>query len=70
MRWMALLALVAALAAIGWVWLETGEVRLHVFIATALGVTADGVKSLLRRTRTALRDCIERRLNSSQHQVR
>ncbi len=31
-------------------------------IGAALGIGADGVKSLLRRTRDALRDCVERRL--------
>jgi RNA polymerase sigma-70 factor, ECF subfamily len=36
-------------------------------IAAALGVTADGVKSLLRRTRASLRECIERRLRGNQH---
>lgn len=30
-------------------------------IAARLGIGEDGVKSLLRRTRTALRDCVERR---------
>lgn len=30
-------------------------------IAERLGIGADGVKSLLRRTRTVLRDCIEKR---------
>ncbi len=30
-------------------------------IAAALGLTMDGVKTLLRRTREALRDCIERK---------
>jgi len=32
-------------------------------IATALGMTEDGVKTLLRRTRDVLRRCVERRLN-------
>ncbi len=31
-------------------------------LAAELALSLDGVKSLLRRTRTALRDCIERRL--------
>jgi RNA polymerase sigma-70 factor (ECF subfamily) len=31
-------------------------------LAEAMGMTADGVKTLLRRTRDALRQCIERRL--------
>jgi RNA polymerase sigma-70 factor (ECF subfamily) len=34
-------------------------------IAAAMEVTADGVKSMLRRTRTSLRECIERRLRNS-----
>jgi RNA polymerase sigma-70 factor (ECF subfamily) len=34
-------------------------------LAAAFDVTIDGVKSLLRRTRATLRDCIERRLNSA-----
>jgi RNA polymerase sigma-70 factor, ECF subfamily len=34
-------------------------------IAAAFDVTVDGVKSLLRRTRATLRDCIERRMNSA-----
>jgi RNA polymerase sigma-70 factor (ECF subfamily) len=32
-------------------------------IAAALKISVDGVKTLLRRTRAALRDCIERRLH-------
>jgi RNA polymerase sigma-70 factor (ECF subfamily) len=36
-------------------------------IAAALGATIDGVKSLLRRTRATLRECIERRMKASQH---
>ncbi len=32
-------------------------------IARHLAVTVDGVKSLLRRTRASLRECIERRMN-------
>ncbi len=35
-------------------------------LAAAFEVTVDGVKSLLRRTRAALRECIERRLGSEQ----
>jgi DNA-directed RNA polymerase specialized sigma24 family protein len=34
-------------------------------IATALEITPDGVKSILRRTRAILRDCIERRTRTS-----
>lgn len=34
-------------------------------LAAAFDVTVDGVKSLLRRTRATLRDCIERRLNGA-----
>jgi DNA-directed RNA polymerase specialized sigma24 family protein len=33
-------------------------------MAEALALTADGVKTLLRRTREALRECITRRLAS------
>jgi len=33
-------------------------------IAEALAMKSDGVKTLLRRTRQALRECIERKLNS------
>jgi RNA polymerase sigma-70 factor (ECF subfamily) len=36
-------------------------------IAAALGATVDGVKSLLRRTRASLRECIERRLRRENH---
>lgn len=32
-------------------------------IAAALGLKPEGVKTLLRRTRAALRDCIERKIN-------
>lgn len=35
-------------------------------IAAALDVSIDGVKSLLRRTRTSLRECIERRVKGRQ----
>jgi RNA polymerase sigma-70 factor, ECF subfamily len=34
-------------------------------IAAALDMTSDGVKTLLRRTRQLLRECIERKLNST-----
>lgn len=34
-------------------------------IANELGMTADGVKSLLRRTRAVLRDCVERTLRAA-----
>ena len=34
-------------------------------IAAALAMTADGVKTLLRRTRAVLRDCIERKLRTT-----
>ena len=34
-------------------------------LAEAMGMTFDGVKTLLRRTRDALRQCIERRLHRS-----
>lgn len=34
-------------------------------IAAALGLAPDGVKTLLRRTRAALRDCVERRTQES-----
>ena len=34
-------------------------------LAEAMGMTVDGVKTLLRRTRDALRQCIERRLHRS-----
>lgn len=40
-----------------------GERRGRVEIATALGMTPDGVKTALRRIRAALRTCIERRLS-------
>jgi RNA polymerase sigma-70 factor (ECF subfamily) len=33
-------------------------------IATALGMQPDGVKTLLRRTRQVLRECVERKINS------
>jgi RNA polymerase sigma-70 factor (ECF subfamily) len=33
-------------------------------IATALEVTIDGVKSLLRRTRASLKECVERRVKN------
>ena len=36
-------------------------------IATQLGMQADGVKTLLRRTRDVLRECIERKINSLQN---
>ena len=34
-------------------------------IATVLGIQVEGVKTLLRRTRAALRDCVERKLQKS-----
>ncbi|MEO1496253.1 MAG: sigma-70 family RNA polymerase sigma factor [Planctomycetota bacterium] len=34
-------------------------------IAESLGMTADGVKSLLRRTRAVLRDCVERTMRTA-----
>ena len=36
-------------------------------IATQLGMQADGVKTLLRRTRELLRECVERKINSLQN---
>ena len=36
-------------------------------IAAQLGMQADGVKTLLRRTRDVLRECIERKINSLQN---
>jgi RNA polymerase sigma-70 factor (ECF subfamily) len=36
-------------------------------IASQLGMQADGVKTLLRRTRQILRECIERKINSLQN---
>src|SRR3954471_18020351 len=36
-------------------------------IATQLGMQADGVKTLLRRTRDVLRECIERKINTLQN---
>jgi RNA polymerase sigma-70 factor (ECF subfamily) len=40
-----------------------GEERPREAVAAALGLTADGVKTLLRRARESLRECIERRLS-------
>jgi RNA polymerase sigma-70 factor (ECF subfamily) len=37
-------------------------------IATQLGMQADGVKTLLRRTRDVLRECIERKINLFNHE--
>ena len=36
-------------------------------LATEFGMTVDGIKTLLRRTRTSLRECIERRLRREQN---
>src|SRR3954469_2391343 len=36
-------------------------------IASELGMQADGVKTLLRRTRDVLRECIERKINTLQN---
>lgn len=40
------------------------ESRSRAEIAAALDITEDGVKSLLRRTRDVLRQCVERKLNA------
>ncbi len=39
-----------------------GEERPREAVGAALGMTADGVKTLLRRAREALRECIERKV--------
>lgn len=44
--------------------LQYEERRSRADLGAALGLSADGVKSLLRRVRTALRACVERRIGS------
>ena len=41
-----------------------GQVHSRQEVADALGMATEGVKTLLRRTRERLRDCIERKVNS------
>ena len=41
-----------------------GQSQSRGHIATELGMSVDGVKSLLRRVRKILRDCVERRVAS------